>query len=225
MPQHHSGFTLIEVLTVVAIIGILVVTSFFAWKLQFTKAKDAERKDDLKRLRIAFEEYYTDNEAYPPADAISTCGSDSLKPYLNSIPCDPLTGIAYCYILDPDNPASPQSFRLLTTLGNLKDSDIAKLGCDTPAYCGWETSCSSTGGSGYNYGVSSTNVSIANATPEEVPGEEASPAPIPGRYACTPEGVCNDYGGNAKDCPLTFSNARECHNYCPTSAPAERCPY
>ena len=53
---------MIELLVVVAILAILMVVAMMGWRTQTVKAKDAKRKDDLYRLKVAFEDYYNDNE-------------------------------------------------------------------------------------------------------------------------------------------------------------------
>lgn len=230
MSHRNQGLTLIELLIVLAIIAILIILSILTWNVQLTKAKDAEKKDHLKRIHLAFEQYYSDNDCYPTANIIDVCNSDTLKPYLSSIPCNPTNQTAYCYIVDPDNPDCGQNFRLLVPLGYASDPIIAQLGCDSDTFCGWEVTCADLGDSGYNYGVSSTNVPIANSDPEPVPSPSPSPSPSPnlspspGNWACTPDGDCNSYA-NSEDCPITFADPVECATYCPTSPPENRCPY
>lgn len=231
--RSQKGFTLIELLIVVTIIGILVVISIWSITSNLAKSRDSKRKADLDRIKIAFEEYYVDNDTYPPADALSNCGGDELRPYLSNIPCDPRTKTSYCYIYDADN--NGQNYRLLSSLEYHDDPIIAKLSCDEdPTYCGYEPECSSLG-SRFTYGVSSSNVLVNNEdagsgaiTPTPTP----TPTPLgplpstnPGFFACSPpgqgsdEGVCNSYSAqNIVDynCPVTWSDSN-CSNYCPTS--------
>lgn len=64
-PQKSSaGFTLIEVLVVVAIISLLAsiaIPQFFAYR---SKAVDAKMKSDLKGAALALEAYYALNRTY-----------------------------------------------------------------------------------------------------------------------------------------------------------------
>ncbi len=67
MKQYYYGFTLIELLVVIAIIGMLsamLVPNFMGAR---ERARDTQRKSDLKQLQKAFEMYKQDQtpEAYP----------------------------------------------------------------------------------------------------------------------------------------------------------------
>ncbi len=227
-----KGFTLIELLIVIAIIAILVVLTIWAVTANLAKSRDARRKSDLERIKIAFEDYYGDSNEYPPESSLADCGSDALKPYLSSIPCDPRTKRPYCYIYDSDNNA--QNYRILSNLENRNDPVISELSCDEdPTYCGYEDVCS-TWGSRFNYGVSSANVIVNNenvgsgtigSTPSPTPPVDPLPSTIPGFFACSPPGqgsteaVCNSYSASnitQYNCPVTWSDSN-CSNYCPTS--------
>lgn len=235
---RKNGFTLIELLIVIAIIAILVIIAIWAITINLAKARDGKRKADLDRLKIAFEDYYGDNQVYPPDTVITNCGSNSLAPYLNSIPCDPRTKRPYCYVYDADNNA--QNYRIYSSLEYENDPIISELQCDEEAtYCGYENECSAWG-SKFNYGVSSANVmvknqnvgSIVTSTPTPSPSPTLGPLPstIPGIYACdpgTPNSTCNNYDSlqNALDsgCPVTWNDSSSCSAYCPSSPSYARC--
>lgn len=234
--NRKKGFTLIELLIVIAIIAILVVMAVWAITSNLAKSRDARRKGDLDRIKIAFEDYYGDRNEYPPDDTLTNCGSNALKPYLSSIPCDPKTDKPYCYIYDSDNNA--QNYRILSNLENRNDPIISTLSCDEdPTYCGYEDSCSAWG-SRFNYGVSSANVVVNNEfvgggglggnTPSPSPSPTLGPLPStqPGTYACTPQGNCDNYAGSPllSSCPLTFNSSVSCSAYCSTSPAYARCP-
>ena len=217
--RRQKGLTLIELLIVIAIIAILILLSWVSWRQQIDKANDADRKEDLDRLKTSFEEYFNDNEAYPPQDILDNCGGNEMSPYLSSIPCDPTTNQPYCYVVDP---ANPYGFRILVPLQNNSDVDIAELGCDGTNYCGFEEECSDLG-EGFNYGVSSSNISVAN--PDMPPEASPSPSPsgsglpTPGDYGCDPNGVCNIYADpETAGCPITFEQPNVCQEYCDDSS-------
>ena len=221
MVKHRGGFTLIELLIVIAILAILIIISMMSWRLQVDKARDAQKKDDLHRISIAFEEYFSDNECYPPADILQNCEGNEFDPYLDKIPCDPTTGLPYCYITDLDNPSCFRSFKILTPLKYKDDPVVVNLGCNGEEFCGYEEVCSipEQNVTGFNYGVSSTNVTVANpevvVIPSPSPVSSPSPTPLPGQFACAPGGECNVYG-DTSSCPITFASP-DCAQYCEDS--------
>lgn len=97
------GFTLIELLVVVAILAILILAALSMIGNRRDAATDAATKAELHRLKISFEDYYADNNCYPPAsyfDASDDCNSAALSPYVKSLPCDDATGQPYVYETD-----------------------------------------------------------------------------------------------------------------------------
>jgi len=85
-----KGFTLMELLIVIAIIGILVSVSVASYSSAQKKGRDARRHTDLKALQNAWEQYYADNNGnYPSSCSVSTT-------YLpGGLPTDPKTGTTY----------------------------------------------------------------------------------------------------------------------------------
>jgi len=227
--KKNSGLTLIELLVVIAILALLLLIAFMSWRSQFDKAKDAAKKDDLQRLSIALENYFNDNDCYPIAGTMADCATNDLVPYIQTIPCDPVTDTPYCYIPDITDPSCPRYYRLLSSLDYTEDPIITKLQCHGSEFCGYEPTCATPEQSGYNYGVSSLNIPVLNPLTSPPPASAppspgVSPSPESGTYACTPTGICNSYE-DTSSCLLTWSDPNACTAYCPTSAPEERCAY
>ncbi len=64
--NNQSGFTVIEILIVMVLIGILSVTSVMTYRGLQLKAQDFRRIDDLKNVEIMLESYaFSHNGAYP----------------------------------------------------------------------------------------------------------------------------------------------------------------
>ncbi len=64
---QHGGFTLIELMVVVAILGILVAIVIANLSGVGAKGRDAERQADLRRLEVAINQYKQQNGRYPEA--------------------------------------------------------------------------------------------------------------------------------------------------------------
>ena len=95
----EAGFTLIEVLMVVTIIGILaVVLGWGAYRNSIKKSRDGRRKADLEQIRSGLEMYRADVGSYPDPTSMGCDSALSVggATYITSIPCDPQGG-SYVY--------------------------------------------------------------------------------------------------------------------------------
>jgi len=83
----QRGFTLIELIVVVTIIGILAGIAISNVRYAQQKAREAALKDDLHEMRKAIDDYYADKQRWP--ETLATLKQDK---YLRDIPKDPITG-------------------------------------------------------------------------------------------------------------------------------------
>lgn len=67
MRKSQKGFTLIEILIVVAIIGILASVALVGLRPVQSKGRDARRISDLRQVQAALELYFSKNGQYPAA--------------------------------------------------------------------------------------------------------------------------------------------------------------
>ena len=82
----ERGFTLLELIVVVAIIGILATIAMPAMKDMPRRANEAVLKTNLRTMRDVIDQFYGDKGHYPASlDAIVESG------YLRKIPIDPIT--------------------------------------------------------------------------------------------------------------------------------------
>ena len=198
------GFTLVEILVVLTLIGIITIFSVVNGPTQLQKARDAVRKTHLDRIKNAIEEYYQDKDCYP--QAISSCNNNFVNGslvLLDRIPCDPNNNLSYTYV--PETSSCPKSYQLYANLEYTNDSIIDKIGCRNG--CGPDCQ--------FNYGVASSNEKLNPycevAAPEEVL-----------QYVCAPGGNCDPYADpTISDCPDVYINDPTCQDKC--SEPKNRC--
>lgn len=100
-PQNEAGFTLIELIIVMAIIAILAGISIFTLGDARKSGRDAKRKTDLETIRAAIEIYRADCGLYPttipsPGSQLRATCTGVTNTYLESIPGDSLGG-SYFY--------------------------------------------------------------------------------------------------------------------------------
>jgi general secretion pathway protein G len=89
-----KGFTLIELMIVLAIMGILITIAQPNLKSSIIRAREAVLKEDLFHLREAIDQYYVDNARYPAALSDLINPQERSRSYLRELPRDPFTGAA-----------------------------------------------------------------------------------------------------------------------------------
>lgn len=131
-----KGFTLVELLIIVIILGFLtaLISGNYIGSLQ--KGRDAKRKNDLAQIQRALEAYYEDNKAYPtgaPPFGARFCATPSClvgeKTYMVRTPDDPNSSYSYTYVVD----SSSQYYYLLSCIEN--DKNDKSTGVSNGGYC------------------------------------------------------------------------------------------
>lgn len=90
--RFQAGFTLLEILVVVALIGVLMTIGTSAYINAVRHGRDSRRVGDLKTIQGAMEQYFTDNNGQYPASCLP--GPTYLP---QGFPVDPKTGAAYSF--------------------------------------------------------------------------------------------------------------------------------
>ncbi len=81
--SSRLGFTLLELLVVISIIGILVAMGAAAFTNAQQKSRNARRRADMKSIQTAMEQYYSLNDSVYPASC------NGLGAILTPFPSDP----------------------------------------------------------------------------------------------------------------------------------------
>jgi general secretion pathway protein G len=127
--RDESGFTLIELMVVAAILIVLASLGLVQYRNSVVRARESVLKEDLFRMRDAIDQYYADKMQYPATlEALVTGG------YMRKVPDDPFTMSASTWQTvpsepDPNNPNSApgiydvKSGSEATALDNTKYAD------------------------------------------------------------------------------------------------------
>lgn len=124
------GFTLIELMVVMAIISVLLAIAVPIYQKSITRAKESVLRNNLFTLRSMIDEYTIDKQKAPESlDELVTDG------YLRQIPQDPMTGSADTWrVVMEDTPVGGS-----TSTPGIFDvhSGSDKTGLDGTAYSDW----------------------------------------------------------------------------------------
>lgn len=142
-----AGMTRNEFLVVLGILFSIILLALPNFSSSKVQARDVQRKNDLKHIRAALNDYFKDFSAYPRAKEgeILACGSpeklepcewavDTLRdlrdpfypPYIDPLPRDPLHERTYTYI------SNTRNFQIFASLEDKADVEynerVAKRG-------------------------------------------------------------------------------------------------
>ena len=138
--KKQGGFTLLELLIVIVIIGILALLIIPNITSAPKKARDTKRKTDVTTVRKSLEEYFVNNNVYPSSSG--SLGASGVlaelqagsAPILKTIPTDPKNSGVYVYTYTPANTDS--TYTLKACLENDADNGANTA---TDAACGSAT--------------------------------------------------------------------------------------
>lgn len=145
----RKGFTLVELLVVVSLVGILATLVLANLNSARQRGRDAQRKSDLKNIATALRLYYNDYGTYPNSSSgkIMGCGVNGntecswggaftagSNTYMSVLPNDPLSGQDYRYTY-----SDSENYTLEACLENESD-DKGQAPADGTTWCStaWE---------------------------------------------------------------------------------------
>jgi len=128
--SRMSGFTLMEMMIVMALIVILAGIGMTVYGNSVQRSKEAVLKEDLFRMRDAIDQYYADKNKYPGSleDLVS-------EKYLRAVPIDPFTSKADSWQTTTSEP-DPGNPSLESGISNVK-SGSEQTGLDGTRYADW----------------------------------------------------------------------------------------
>lgn len=94
-----KGFTLVELLIVISIIGVLTTLLLANFIGVRQRARDAQRKSDLRQIQSALELFRSDQASYP--QTLPNCNNSIKSPdcatstYMQNVPRDPMGSSYY----------------------------------------------------------------------------------------------------------------------------------
>jgi general secretion pathway protein G len=121
--QH--GFTVIELIVVLAAIGLLLAIAAPRYVQHVDHAREVALREDLHAVRVSIDQFHADQLRYPASlDELVS------RKYLQSVPVDPMTGRADSWKLDA---ASGEGAGAIVDLHSGADGHAV----DGSAYASW----------------------------------------------------------------------------------------
>ncbi len=164
--MKKRGFTLIELMIVIVIMGVLISLGLTSFTSSNRKNRDNRRKGNLRSITTALEAFYNDKGKYPGGNAagdILGCSTGDNQAcvwdaswtdskgtvYMSKLPKDPSNTQRYFYS------GGNNTFQIYARLENTPDSDIPHNGTTALSYP--NTSCGVNESQRCNYGLASSN--------------------------------------------------------------------
>ncbi|MBP6868685.1 MAG: prepilin-type N-terminal cleavage/methylation domain-containing protein [Candidatus Pacebacteria bacterium] len=144
--KYNKGFTLVELLIVIAIIGILSSVVLSSLNTARLKARDARRVADFKSVSLAMELYKDSFGAYPGSNALypdSKAQFDQMAQqlvtagFLSSVPKDPVDNSTYKYQFYYYGPGGAPGAIIVSYLESVSATTVGPLNSCRPFTTNW----------------------------------------------------------------------------------------
>ncbi len=174
--RRSRGFTLMELLVVIAVMGVLITVGISSYTSTQRKSRDVRRKNDMRQIASALELYYNDKGRYPNDDGAGkikgcdaldnvVCAWGSLMKdkngtiYMVTLPGDPASGGQYYY---DAYGGQGKGYQLYARLENSQDIDLKREVGSGNVYYYLGTQCAGT--KKCNYGIASPDLALDDAS-------------------------------------------------------------
>lgn len=135
--MKNRGFTLVELIIVIAIIGILVAIAIPAYIGQQKRAARTEAYSNLENLRLLEEQFFAENAAYTGNLGVCNKDNDNIDAIKASLPgFAPGSNLSYSYCIeqniDINGTAQTPCFRA-SAFGNSNsrvNGDVFRIDCN-----------------------------------------------------------------------------------------------
>mgnify|MGYP000453325894 CR=1 FL=1 len=97
MKKKQKGFSLLELLVVISIMGILIALGTVAFITVQKKGRDSRRRGEIKAMQDAFEQYKADNTSYEACSTMAAYDSGSGAIMPGGLPSDPKNSGSFIY--------------------------------------------------------------------------------------------------------------------------------
>ena len=131
---HGRGFTLVELMIVIVIVGILSAVALPSYRDYVIRSKIPEATANLAAKRVRLEQFYQDNQTY---QAAPDCDNDSISSRYFTFSCS-VAGSANGYTLQAVGKDSMAGFTFTVDQSNSKATPSVPSGWTTSTSC-WIT--------------------------------------------------------------------------------------
>jgi type IV pilus assembly protein PilE len=130
--RGQQGFTLIEVMVVVAILGILATVAYPSYQDYVTRGQITEGTSTLADMRVRMEQFFQDNRTYVGAPV---CGAQKPAPKHFTINCTDAT--ANTYTIQATGSGAVTGFVYTINQANVRATTGVKSGWGSPNATCW----------------------------------------------------------------------------------------